>query len=85
MASRALSAASGEPVYNQGEKTMLLASKDGSDLRKMKFQCADVHKALGSVSQIVGRGNCVVFDSDGSYIHNKDESFLLALLADDDW
>ena len=37
----------------------------------MTFQCADVHKALGSVSQIVRKGNRVVFDENGSYIQNK--------------
>ena len=68
---RYYTAANGEPVYNRGEKTLLLASRDGSDLRKMTFQCADVHKALGSVSQIVKRGNRVIFDENGSYIQNN--------------
>ena len=78
-AGRYYTAANGEPVYNQGEKTILLASKDGSDLRKMTFQCTDVHKALGSVSQIVSKGNTAVFDTDGSYIHNKESGDVLWL------
>ena len=68
---RYYTAANGEPIYNEGEKTLLLSSPDGSDLRKMTFQCANVNKALGSVSQIVHNGNRVVFDDGGSYIQNK--------------
>ena len=42
----------------------------------MNFQVAQVHKALGSVSQMVWNGNTVVFDTDEygqdvSYIMNK--------------
>ena len=64
-------AADGNALYNKGEKTLLLSSLDGSDWRKMTFQCTDVNKALGSVSQIVRNGSKVVFDSEGSYILDK--------------
>ena len=37
----------------------------------MTFQCAEVNKALGSVSQIVHKGSRVVFDESGSYIQDK--------------
>ena len=37
----------------------------------MTFQCADVNKALGSVSQMVHNGSRVVFDDSGSFIQNK--------------
>ena len=40
-------------------------------LRQMTFQVAKTTKALASVSKIVGNGNAVVFDSEGSYILNK--------------
>ena len=63
-------AANNQRIYNEGEKTLLLSSPDGNDLRKMTFQCANVNKALGSVSQIVNNGNRVVFDRGGSYIQN---------------
>ena len=43
----------------------------------MTFQCADVTKALGSVSKICSNGNRVVFDDDGSYIENKQSGEIL--------
>lgn len=44
-------AAYGEPIWNEGEKTVLLSSLDSSQWRTMTFQLATVNKALGSVSQ----------------------------------
>ena len=40
----------------------------------MNFQIAEVSKALGAVSRIVGKNNRVIFDDpekEGSYIENK--------------
>ncbi len=37
---------------------------------KMTFQVAKVNNIVGSVSQIVQRGNRAVFDAGGSYIQN---------------
>ena len=62
--------ADGTPIYNQGEKTLMLVNAEGQ-ARAMTFQCAEVSKALGSVSKICSNGNRVVFDDDGSYIENK--------------
>ena len=62
--------ASGEPIYNEGEKTLMLMNEYGQ-ARKMTFQCAKTTKALGSVSKICANGNRVVFDDEGSYIENK--------------
>ena len=62
--------ASGEPIYNEGEKTLMLMNEYGQS-RKMTFQCAKTTKALGSVSKICSNGNRVVFDDEGSYIENK--------------
>ena len=42
-----------------------------AQLRKMTFQVAKTTKALASVSKMVGHGNSVIFDSEGSYIRNK--------------
>ena len=39
-------------------------------MRTMTFQRAKVSKALGSVSQIVSKGNRCVFEPSGSYIQN---------------
>ena len=44
--------------------------KDGKS-KSMNFQVTDCKKPLASVSKIVDKGNRVVFDSEGSYIQNK--------------
>ena len=70
-------AANGGRIYNLGEKKLNLLSLDGGIERTMKFQVAEVGKALGSVSHIVRNGNRVVFDPSGSYIEClKDNSKL---------
>ena len=56
-------------MLNEGEKTLTLATQGGG-MRQMTFQLAAVNKALGSVSQIVGNGNRVVFEPSGSFIQN---------------
>ena len=40
--------ADGTPVENEREKTLLMSTSDGTQLRKMSFQVATVNKALGS-------------------------------------
>ncbi len=62
--------ANGEPIYNEGEKTLMMMNEAGQ-MRQMTFQCAATTKALGSVSKICSNGNRVVFDDEGSYIQNK--------------
>ena len=62
--------ATGEPIPNLGEQRLPLATAEGS-LRAMTFQAAPVAKPLGSVTRICQAGHAVVFDSDGSYIINK--------------
>ena len=62
--------ATGEPIPNLGEQRLPLATAEGS-LRAMTFQAAPVAKPLGSVMRICQAGHLVVFDSDGSYIFNK--------------
>ena len=39
-------------VEKGGEKTLLMSTSDGAQLRKVTFQVANVNKALGSVSKI---------------------------------
>ena len=68
--------ADGSKVYNEGQKEVVISSMDGAQCRSMTFQVAQVHKALGSVSQMVRNGNRLVFDTDAngrdiSYIVNK--------------
>ena len=53
------------------ERTLLLSTSDGAQLRRVTFQVANVNKAHGSVSKMVRSGNGVVFDASGSDIENK--------------
>ena len=68
--------ADGSKVYNEGQRSVFVSTLDGNQERAMTFQVAQVHKALGSVSQMVRNGNTLVFDTDEygrdvSYILNK--------------
>ena len=62
--------ATGEPIPNLGGQKLPLATIEGS-LPAMTFQVATVAKPLGSVRRICAAGHIVVFDSEGSYIVNK--------------
>ena len=66
--------ADGTKVYNEGEKELIVSSLDGAQCRAMTFQVAKVNKALGSVNQMVRRGNRVVFDQDEQ---GRDISYIL--------
>ena len=68
--------ANGIKVYNEGEKTLTMCHFEGSEKRDMKFQVADVKKALGSAIKIVRNGNRILMDldddgNDYAYIENK--------------
>ena len=63
-------AAGGQPIRNEGEKKLEMVTREGQ-VRRMTFQVAKTHKALGSVSKICANGNTVIFDDEGSYILNK--------------
>ena len=63
--------ADGSTVENGGEKTLLMSTSDGAQLRKVTFQVTNVNKALGPVSKMARSGNRVVFDASRSYIENK--------------
>ena len=61
----------GTTVQNEGEKTLLMSTSDGTQLRKMTFRVTNVNGALGSVTKMVRHGNRVVFDTSWSYIEKK--------------
>ena len=63
--------ADGSCVENEGEKTLIMSTVDGGQMRKWTFQVRNVNKARGSVSMIVRNGNRVVFHTSGSYTENK--------------
>ena len=61
--------ANGIRIPNLGEKRFVGISEEGLP-RQMKAQVCDINKGLLSVSRIVGAGNRVVFDPEGSYIED---------------
>ena len=73
----------GSNVENEGEKTFLMSTSDGAQLRKVTFQVVNVNKAPGSVSKMVRNGNRVEFDTSGPYIENKMTRDVLWLRARD--
>ena len=67
--------ASGQEIYNQGQRVVSLMTKEGGR-RDMKFTVCGVSRALGSVSQMCRTGYRVVlnppWDGSGSYIQHLD-------------
>ena len=65
--------ASGQKIFNHGQKTISMMTREGSK-RDMKFTVCDVSKALGSVSQMCRVGHRVAFnppwDAGDSYIQH---------------
>ena len=73
-----------EKIYNEGERDLVVSSFEGDKTRKMTFQVAKVSKALGSVSQIIAKGNKMVFQKDSqgndcSYIEHVDSGEVMWL------
>ena len=66
-------------METDGEKTLLLSTSDGGQLRKVTFQVANVKQ----VSKMVRYGNRV-FDTSGSYIENTMTEDILRLEERDD-
>ena len=62
--------ANGIRIPNLGEKKFVGTSTEGIS-RRLTAQVCDVNKALLSVSKVAKSGGRVVFDSDGSYIEDK--------------
>ena len=68
-------AANGSKIYNEGQKSVSMMTREGT-WRDMRFTVCDVSKALGSVSQMCRAGHTVVFNppwhEEGSYIEYLD-------------
>ena len=61
--------ANGEALPNLGEKRCVMMTEDSSIMKKLTFQCADVHKALLSVSKVADLGyECVLGKLGGKLI-----------------
>ena len=58
--------ANGEGLLNLGEKYCLMMTEDSNMMKKVVFQCADVHKALLSVSHVADLGyDCTLTQTGG--------------------
>ncbi len=73
--------ANGDTVENEGECTLTLGTYDGQ-VKNLRFQVAEVSKALCSAGAIVQAGHRVVLDGDGSYIELKSTHNRLGLRLD---
>ena len=63
--------ANGARIPNEGEKRFSAMTRQSQE-KKLVVQVCDVNQGLLSVSKATAANNRVVFDSDGSYIENKD-------------
>ena len=72
--------ADGSRIPHMGEKSFK-AFTDQGHIRHMIAAVTDVDDALLSVSKVVGAGNRVVFDSDGSYIEHKESGEVIPLVT----
>ena len=57
-------------IPNLGEQKFVAFTKEGCQ-KNIRVQVCDVNKGLLSVSKVTNGGSEVVFDSDGSYIEDK--------------
>ncbi len=64
-------AANGSSIKNFGEKRIVGHTESGEGMR-MKIQCAEVKKVLGSVHKMNMGGNIFVLDGMKSYMKNKE-------------
>ena len=56
-------AANGEPIYNEGQKTLVGSTGEGYR-RKLNFQVCDVNRPLASFRRIAEQGHRIVLDND---------------------
>ena len=73
--------ATGELIPNLGEKRFVAVS-EGGVTRKLTSRVADVNQVLLSVRTMMNSGRRVVFDSDGSYIEDKQSTEWMPLRDD---
>ena len=63
-------AANGAKIRNLGAQFVKGKTEAGEEA-SMRFQVAEVTKALGAVGKICEAGNRVIFDEEGSFIEDK--------------
>ena len=62
--------ANGEGLPNLGEKRCLMMTEDSSMTKRIIFQCADVHKALLSVSRVTDLGYECMLGKNGGFMRD---------------
>ena len=62
--------ANGEGLPNLGEKKCLMMTEDSNMMKRVILQCADVHKALLSVSRVADLGYECVLGKDGGQLRD---------------
>ena len=62
--------ANGESLPNLGERKCLMMSEDSDVPKKITFQCADVHKALLSVSRVADLGYACTLGKFGGFLED---------------
>ena len=62
--------ANGEGLPNLGEKKCLMMTEDSNMMKRVIFQCADVHKALLSVSRVADLGYECILGKDGGQLRD---------------
>ena len=63
--------ANGETIPNLGERHCLLMSENSNVMKKIVFQCADIHKPLLSVSRCADLGYQCILDDHGGMLKDK--------------
>ena len=63
--------ASGDKLPNLGEKKLEIMTTEGQ-AATATFQCADVTRALCSVSKVCDKGNKVIFEASGGFIESPE-------------
>ena len=63
--------ANGETIPNLGERHCLLMSENSMVMKKIVFQCADIHKPLLSVSRCADLGYQCILEDNGGMLKDK--------------
>ena len=63
--------ANGESIPNVGERRCFLMTENSTQMKRIAFQCADVHKPLLSVSTVADLGYTCILGKDGGELRDN--------------
>ena len=69
--------ANGECLPNLGERKCLMMTENSHTMKRITFQCADVHKALLSISRISDLGYECTLGKDGGQLRDVETEDLV--------